>query len=154
MPTSTPSPHWEQIGRCGTDPTGQPNILELPESGWGALVAWLSPPAWISCLPDEQQHYTEVRIVAEAHETRHREPRSVAEQDALDDDIDTYLRDAGADPRPRGYRWFLTLPPGLDADAFWARINSALSQTDPMPTHPREVGRVVQKTLDAIYAVS
>ncbi|MCP2323570.1 hypothetical protein HDA40_002077 [Hamadaea flava] len=154
MATSEPSSHWEQIGRCDTDPTGRPHIIELPESGWGALIAWLAPPDQVLRFPDNQEHHTKVRTVAATDESQWRERRSQTEQDALDEDVDSYLHDAVAPPRPRGYRWFLRLPSDLDDDAFWARINSALNQAVPAPTHPMRIAKVVRHVLDAIYGVT
>jgi hypothetical protein len=50
-------------------------------------------------------------------------PRSEDDQRSIDDDIDEYLAAAGLPPRPRGFRWFIEVPPGVpNADEFWRRI--------------------------------
>ena len=54
-----------------------------------------------------------------------------ADLDSIDDDIDSYLADAGLPPRPRGYDWFIRRPPNRDPgeDAFWGAVRDAATAT-------------------------
>jgi hypothetical protein len=56
-----------------------------------------------------------------------------ADLDSIDDDIDSYLADAGLPPRPRGYDWFIRRPPNTEAgeDAFWSAVWAAATATLP-----------------------
>jgi hypothetical protein len=68
----------------------------------------------------------------------------------LNDDIDHYLREAdGAPSRPRGYRWFLQLPPELSEEAFWAIMNSAGADSVG-PVLPSDAAQHVRQALGQI----
>jgi hypothetical protein len=141
---------WDRVTTLTTEPGG--GLIELPESGWGALVGWLAGPAHLARRHDRiDQHATVVTIVDAAGERRSTHARTAAEQDEIDADIDGYLRDAGIPARPSGYRWFLRLPPGLREDQFWSGLNTALGESRPSPSHPRDTANAVREHLFQAY---
>jgi len=139
---------WEQVAETAQIPNEPDRYVELPESGWGALIAWLAEPAQVVRVPDGQDHVTAVstssgdgQMVACSH------PRDAAEDDLLNDDIDHYLREADAAPsRPRGYRWFLRLPVAITEARFWEIMNSVGADSHG-PVYPRVVADHVRRGL-------
>lgn len=123
MATAAPLSSWDEVDQLDSAPISQSNVIELPDSGWGALIAWLTPRDRIARCSDDRDHETRVRVVSGAGRSQFYERRSRAEQDALDHDVDAYLADASVPPRPRGYRWFLRLPPP------WAAMPSGRGST-------------------------
>ncbi|MCP2323591.1 hypothetical protein HDA40_002098 [Hamadaea flava] len=151
MATAAPLSSWDNLNQLASEPIGQSDVIELPDSGWGAIIAWLSPRDRVARLLDDRVHTTWVRIESNAGPSQFHERRSQAEQDALDHDVDGYLADASVPPRPRGYRWFLRLPPDLDGNAFWARVHSAMDEAQPTPVHPGDVKQVLQHVFASIF---
>lgn len=82
------------------------------------------------------------------------EPISDADVRGVEDDIDSYLADAGLPPRPRGFRWFLRLPASVEGEKeFWRRLNEVDMQGPPMNGNLEVVlGRLDQVLGD--YAVA
>lgn len=148
---------WNDVTRLTSEPgpgaaAADGGLVELPEAGWGALVGWFAGPARLVRRPDRiDRHTTVVTIVDSSGERRITRPRTDAEQDEIDADIDGYLRDAGIPARPPGYRWFLRLPAGLDEDQFWDGLNTALDEARPTPTHPRDTADAVREHLHRLY---
>lgn len=102
---------------------GRPYI-ELSENGWGAVIAAVAEPHRVRRGALAIADYT-TTIVHErdGRKSSESKPRSEDDQRSIDDDIDEYLAAAGLPPRPRGFRWFIEVPPGVpNADEFWRRI--------------------------------
>ena len=121
-------------------PAGDPaGTIELPETGWGAHIAWVAGPAWVN--PDPSRPVPRVRRTDErdGETTTTWHDRTTEEQAGVDDDIADHLADAGIPAPPRGVRWSLRRPAGLGADEFWSRLNAALAERCPRARHPREV---------------
>lgn len=144
---ASPASRWDCIEELGAGQPQPDETVELPESGWGALIAWVSGPSHVIRQLDTRQHLTQVVEVRDGAHDTYTEPRSETEQTTLDNDIDQYLRDADVPARPHGYRWFLRLPQGMTGDMFWHHINSALIRTRTRPTHPREIAAALNELL-------
>jgi hypothetical protein len=158
--TGTDPLGWDDVPPLATDPSASPNVggtdggyLELPESGWGALVGWSAGIARLARYPDRADlHTTTTTTVGPGGEEHESRPRSADEQAQVDTDIDDYLGDAGIPARPRGYRWFLRPPPGWGADRFWDALNSPLNRDHPPATRPRELAARLRDILAEVYA--
>ncbi|WP_428962974.1 DUF5956 family protein [Micromonospora fluostatini] len=144
---------WDDVALSPTAPTGPAGeYLELPESGWGALVGWTVGPARLVRCPDRpEDHTTVITTISPAGDDHQARPRTAAEQTDLDADINTYLHDAGLPARPPGYRWFLRLPAGHDEDRFWNAVHESLNREQPTATHPADIARQVRTILQEIY---
>lgn len=103
--------------------------IELPENGWGALLAWAAGPQHVTRLSDSGEKPPVVTSTSHADgtTTRKTSPRTVADQAEIDEAIDEYLSEAALPPRPRGWRWFLALPPQhTTAESFQRSLGAAL----------------------------
>jgi hypothetical protein len=73
---------------------------------------------------------------------------------SIDDDIDSYLGDAGLPPRPRGYNLFIRCPPNADigADTFSAAVWTA-TKTDPVDdaVRPPQLKDAARQALASTY---
>ncbi|SCE91680.1 DUF5956 family protein [Micromonospora mirobrigensis] len=133
-------------------PAATGEYVELPASGWGALVGWAAGPAKLVRVPERPEAHTTVMTTSGPAGDRHRRrPRTEAEQVELDGDIDIYLRDGGIPARPAGYRWFLRLPAGYHEDEFWSELHEALNHAHPAATHPACIARQVGSILREIF---
>jgi hypothetical protein len=120
------------------------HYFALPENGWGAIVGWSMGIDNMVRIPDRQEHVTrEIITDREGNTSSRSRPRTAAEQDNIDDDIDAYANAAGVPARPRGYRWFAALPHATTPDGVWEAINVELTRRGN-PTHPAEIASVVQ----------
>lgn len=124
--------------------------VELPESGYGALLAWAAGLRRVRRAADRLNHQTRVTVVTGGDTTTYTRAHSTDEQDDVDNDIDSYLRDAGIPPRPPGYRWFVELPQGVTPDDLWEIVNTDLAASNA--THPADVLAQVRTTLARLYS--
>ncbi|WP_434739377.1 DUF5956 family protein [Micromonospora sp. SH-82] len=132
------------------EPAGE--YLELPESGWGALIGWTAGLARLVRCPDRpDRHITVVTTSGPAGDDHQARPRAAAEQTEIDADINAYLQDAGIPARLSGYRWFLRLPAGHGEDRFWSDVHESLNREHATTTHPADIARHVRKILHEIY---
>ena len=115
----------------------------LPESGWGALVAWIAGPERTLRVTDTSRSIRTVRVrtdTAEGKATK-QEPITLDELAELDDDVDDYLRVAGIPPRPRGSQWFTS----VDQDQLDRELDR---RVDPgTPVDPRVMAELVREAL-------
>ena len=115
------------------------DAVELPETGWGALVAWIAGPSWVH--PDRLRVLPQVRrtVEVDGSAVTTSTDRSSQDLDAMDEDIAAYLADAGVPPPPRGVRWSLRRPRDMrDAD-LWAHLHSSMAQRCPRAREPRDI---------------
>ncbi|WP_428966037.1 DUF5956 family protein [Micromonospora fluostatini] len=74
---------WDDVALSPNAPTGE--YLELPESGWGALVGWTAGPARLVRCPDRpDRHTTVITTSSPAGDDHQARPRTAAEQGDLD----------------------------------------------------------------------
>lgn len=130
-------------------------VITLSDNGWGALVAWLAGPQRTHRLPWNREGATVAITVERPPGTvvyRGVRPLAAAEAEEIDDDVDSYLTDAGVPPRPRGFAWHLILPPGIaSADEFWSTLSDALQAEGPEARHPRNTAAALARILDRLY---
>jgi hypothetical protein len=114
-------------------------VVELPESGWGALLGWAAGPTRLYRVRDDPARHTTVTTChRDGTTTATTAPRTVHDQHEIDRDIDDYLTAAGAAPRPPGYRWFVRLPAGhADGAAFFAAVHAATPRSARTPAEYR-----------------
>ena len=121
----------------------------LPESGWGALVGWLAgSERLVGCRDDLADHQVVVTEDRDGTSTTSVQPRLVADQAIIDDDINSYLLDAGAEARPAGLRWFALLPENELAARLWDMTNQAAAAAPP---HPSALLQPVRAALQDFY---
>lgn len=98
----------------------------LPENGWARCWPGSpAPPACGACRSTLSSTRPPSRsATADGPARRHQRPRTVAEQAIVDDDIDSYLANAGLPPRPRRYTWYLLLPGRTSAARLLKAINT------------------------------
>jgi hypothetical protein len=133
------------------DAPASSQYVELPESGWGALVAWnAGPNRLVRCRDSIDRHTTTETVVSNAEQYRSELPRTAEDQAGIDDDINEYLHAASIPGRPSGYRWFLVLPPDCTEDQFWDHVHRDLSEHSDA-THPSAITAHVRSSLAEIY---
>ena len=121
----------------------------LPESGWGALIGWLAgSERLIGCRDDIASHHIVVTEDRDGTSTPSIQPRWPADQAVIDDDINSYLLDAGAEPQPAGLRWFALLPENGPAGRLWEITNRAAAAAPP---HPSALLQPVRAALQDFY---
>jgi hypothetical protein len=116
---------WQEVptvdssseGKGGADEPGVAGsgYLELPDNGWGMLVAYVAGPRRTRRVADRLQDHRTVLLDSGRSgpaETVERE-RTDEDQDLIEEMTNEYLDRAGVPSRPRGYKWFLALPPCL-----------------------------------------
>ncbi|PWK91191.1 hypothetical protein C8D88_1011224 [Lentzea atacamensis] len=87
----------------------------LPDNGWGATIAWEAGPELAGRIADDVSAYHVVertragnsRVIAEQRTV----PRTEEDQDVIEESVNDYLAEAGIPPRPRGFAWYLKVPP-------------------------------------------
>lgn len=121
----------------------------LPESGWGALVGWLAgSERLVGCQDDLADHHVVVTEDWDGTSTTSVQPRLEADQAIIDDDINSYLLDAGAEARPAGLRWSALLPEDEPAGRLWEITNQAAAAAPP---HPSALLQPVRAALQDFY---
>jgi hypothetical protein len=139
---------WDDVATVpGPGPAGH---VELPENGWGALVGWAAGVERLVRCPDRlDRHATRITTTSGTGTGTYERTRTAAEQAEVDADINEYLAQAGAPPRPSGYRWFLHVPAGTTN--LERILNNALDAAEPPPVHPRDIARHLRSALRALY---
>ncbi|PJE94480.1 hypothetical protein CUT44_30160 [Streptomyces carminius] len=127
-------------------PRGQ-RYIELPETGRGALLAWVAGPRRVvrspAGLADKPPVVT--AVTTGEGETEHSEsPRTVVDQEEIDAAVDEYLTEADLPPRPRGWRWFLALPPSCSGPEDFHRSVAALLGDEPADLRPADLRKALE----------
>lgn len=93
------------------------------DSGWYMTVCWYAGPDHAVRVRDEPGwHTVRTRVTRGGSVSSHSAPRTEADQDIIEDDVDSFLTEAGIPPRPRGYAWFLAPPSGSALSSLWHLI--------------------------------
>lgn len=85
-------------------------LLALPDNGYQLLLAWVAGPRRV------------VRTPVPVH----------PDQDVIDTFVNSYLVEAGAPPRPRGFAWYLDLPVGVAPADVWGAVDSGGTHGSPV----------------------
>lgn len=102
-------------------------LLVLPDNGYQLLLAWVAGPRRV------------VRTPAPMH----------PDQDVVDTFVNSYLVEAGAPPRPRGFAWYLDLPAGVAPADVWGAVGERGERGAPVDL--RRVREAMQRGLAALY---
>jgi hypothetical protein len=142
---------WDQ-GPIGARP---PGWIEATENGWGAVAAWFAGVENLVREPRSFEGRTiEVTWVGpNGTERSSSEAFTAADMESVDDDIDSYLADAGVPLRPRGFAWFIRSPLEVHGDdEFWSAFTGAVYEqlTAQAPT-PREIAAAAASVMDGFY---
>lgn len=130
--------------------------IPATENGWGALVVWAAGPPNVVRVPAAPRDRETVVVTRDSDGRQTREPSRLTDADleSIDDDIDSYLAEAGLPPRPRGFDWYLR-PPGAAAaspDGFWAAVWEATTAGLPDDRlHPSQLRVAAAAALDRLY---
>lgn len=128
-------------------PSAPFNEVELPETGYGALIAWCANRAHVirraAPAPDPRRVTSVVKWAdgREEHFVRGFDDSDVA---AIDHEINDYLAAAGIPPRPSHYRWYLRVPRWLSGDKFWTDLELALDRDLETAPEPGAIRRVLE----------
>jgi hypothetical protein len=140
---------WEQIPE-GPRADGW---IEIAETGWDAMISWFAGPDNIR--REARGPRTEmVKVSCEKSDgavIAWEEPITEDDVRAIEDDIDAYLRDAGLPPRPRGYRWFLRLPDGLDMAGVDDAASRVVMALPGRSGNPRYLAPAVEQAITDLY---
>jgi hypothetical protein len=128
--------------------------VELPESGWGALVGWVAGPHHLLRARDRlERHATVTTWRHSGRPTPAVSQRTRAEQDSVDRDINEYLNAAGVPARPPGYRWFIRLLPDFtDGDGFFSAVGASVLASGDDPHHPAQFLGPLTAHLGPLYS--
>lgn len=130
--------------------------VELPENGWGALMGWAAGRENLCRHPSSDADKV-VTGYAEHAGVRHdfEVPFTAGDRQGVDDDIDSYLRDADVPPRPRGYVWLIRVPDGrASPEDFLADVDTAILRAAGAVTHPKRLRPIFAAVLRDFYAQS
>jgi hypothetical protein len=73
--------------------------------------------------------------------------------ESVENDIDSYLKDAGVPLPPHGFTWFIRNPAGVRGDpAFWSAFTGAVyDQVSTQAPTPREIATAAAIIMDRFY---
>ncbi|MHA7275656.1 DUF5956 family protein [Arthrobacter sp. Hz1] len=128
--------------------------IEATNNGWGALVLWVSEPRNLIRQPGQSDQGQVVQTVtANGVTTTHEIPLTVKDFQESDEDVDTYLSEAGIPPRPRGFIWYIHLPPGVNSEReFWSILNQAIADRAPEARRPSQFLPQLADALASLYS--
>lgn len=132
------------------------DYLEMTENGCGAVIATAAGPDRVYCVPLRLSEY-KVRTSWEQNGESRAEvrERNAEDQDDIDNAIEDYLADAGLPLRPRGFRWFIEVPPGIaDAEAFRRAINRRFAELTDQHPDGKATARVLTAIMHELYATT
>jgi hypothetical protein len=126
----------------------------LPENGWAAVIAAAAGAARLGRRPaDRTEHQTKVTMQVGRRVRRWTEPRSMSDQDDIDEATNEYLAAAGLPVRPSGYDWFIRKPDGLSrAVTFYDAVSTRINESAAVS--PAEVFAEALRAIEAIDELS
>ncbi|MFC5997869.1 DUF5956 family protein [Quadrisphaera sp. GCM10027208] len=139
---------WQRIS--ANPPVDEGTAIPLPESGWGALIAWLAGPQWAGPLRRHDVPDVRTDVVSREGVVRYQCPRGPLDQESIDDDIAQFLAAADVPPPPRSTVWAVRGPGGLSAEAFWSRVYAAMEADCPEARLPRDTRICLERVLASI----
>lgn len=127
--------------------------LELPDNGYQLLFAWLAGPRRAYRRADTAEH----TVTAIRRPRDDDTPQAVTVEARTDDDwetidrfVNSFLREAGAPPRPRGFTWYLELPLQRTPDDVWHTVTAA--SADSPQENPSEVRDAMEAAIADLYS--
>lgn len=141
---------WDQV-RLLRGPAGWER---LPENGRGAVIGAAAGVTRLARRPAERaEHQTEVTTRSGRRVRRWTEPRSIDDQNEINDAANEYLVAAGLPARPAGFDWFIRKPTGFTTVATYCDTISALiNETDAVS--PAEVLAEARRVIASIDSAS
>ena len=142
---------WDQVsqGRPGDE------WLVATENGLGVMAAWAAGTVNVRKMPVDDQGRT---VVVECHDSDGHvrawtEQFTVADRELVDEEIESYLLDAGVPLPPRGWVWLIRRPVIFRDDRqLWAHLNQRIAQhASPVP-RPSEIAPLLQRAMAELYA--
>lgn len=127
---------------------------ELSENGWGALMGWAAGDENLRRRPSSDAGRTVAGYTEHAGGRDLFDERfTSADRQEVDDVIDTYLRDAGLPPRPRGFIWMIRVPGGYASPkTFLAEVDAAILQAANGIVEPKQLRALFTAVLSDFYA--
>ncbi|SDH86969.1 hypothetical protein SAMN05192558_105436 [Actinokineospora alba] len=126
----------------------------VPDTGYSMLIAWHAGAENLLRVPDHAHHTVLVTTIDATGTRSECVPRTAADQDVIDEGIETYLADANVPAPPRGYRWYQRLPDGrADRTDFDRAIHTALIERVPdgVAVHPRDLAPLIGQIVTTLY---
>lgn len=123
------SDRWSELAQAGVDRCRtSDNWVELPENGWGALVAYLAGPGYARPLqiPFETRTVTVFEIAATGEACSREEPMTLYDIESIRESIAEFLAEVDIEA-PTETSWQLCLPTGMSADDLAERLNAAVA---------------------------
>jgi hypothetical protein len=137
---------WDDVPVIEESDVSAEELIELPDNGWGQLVGWVAGVERLRRVVDRREHIT--TLFYPMRGVTERRPRSASEQAEIEEDVNSYLAEAGVPPRPPGYVWYVRKPAAVaSADEFWARLNGAQA----VAVRPGGLISVLPAIVDQLY---
>jgi hypothetical protein len=132
-----------------------PEWAEAPENGWGTLAAWSAGSENCRRQPrDYRSRTVRVTCIAADGTTQERtEPLTTHDIEGIHEDIEAYLTEAGVPLPPRGFTWFIRLPPNIDSGQdFWAAFNREVYARAPEGVYPHQLVDAMAGAMKSLYS--
>jgi hypothetical protein len=136
---------WDDVPVIEESDVSADELIELPANGWGQLVGWVAGVKRLRRVVDRREHMTTLYYPMKGLTIRR--PRSASEQEEIEEDVNSYLAEAGVPPRPPGYVWYVGKPAAVSEGEFWVRIREAQG----MSVLPGRLTSVLPGIIDALY---
>lgn len=129
--------------------------VEAPENGWGTLAAWSAGS--INCRRQPRDYSSRTvrvtNVLPGGVEEHHTEPLSSEDIEGIHQDIESYLADADVPLPPRGYTWFIRLPPSVSSpDEFWKVFNGEVYDRVPDAVYPWQFSIAMTEVMEHFYS--
>lgn len=141
---------WDRVrpGRPGA------GWVVATENGLGTLAAWAAGTVNVRKMPVDDLGRT-VKMACCGPDGRVRawtEPFTAADRALVEEEIESYLLDAGVPLPPRGWVWLIRRPATcLDDRQFWAHLNQQIHQHASPAPHPSEIAPLFLRALEQLY---
>lgn len=127
------------------------------DSGWHMAICWFAGPEHVVRVPDEPGWHS-VRTTFAATGADAGEPvvefseRTEADQDLIEEDVNAFLTEAGIPPRPRGFTWFLDVPPDRSLTDLWRLVGERERQLPTKAPRPDETATAVRAAVAHFFS--
>ena len=145
---------WESV------PEGGPveGWAELDENGWEALIGRAAGPENLRRGPavdDSARTLNVTRTDKNGTVIETIEAFTAHDRQIVDEEVNSYLADAGVKQRPGGFRWFVRLPSQVSTwEELRAAITGAVYASEPQAVHPAQIAPIMKQAMQRLYAFS